>query len=220
MFSDVSMDEIALFPIPNCVAFPKTVFPLHVFEPRYRNMVRYCIEHNFLMGICHTQKILHPGKKGQPPEDALHSNQATYKPYEIFSAGKCELTETLEDGRMRVSVHIENRFKLTEEIQTLPFSIYRCKAVYDKTSTEFEAKQAEITKQKVLKRLTAITADLPSVQRLLSSDKWRLKKADVFSFEVFGVLRLDPDIQQSILELRTPHDRLEKVLSVLNNTPP
>ena len=32
------MTDIALFPIPNCVAFPGTVFPLHVFEPRYRSL--------------------------------------------------------------------------------------------------------------------------------------------------------------------------------------
>ena len=28
--------EVALFPIPNVVAFPGVVLPLHVFEPRYR----------------------------------------------------------------------------------------------------------------------------------------------------------------------------------------
>ena len=32
-------ERIPLFPLPNVVFFPKTYLPLHVFEPRYRDMV-------------------------------------------------------------------------------------------------------------------------------------------------------------------------------------
>ncbi|MBP8155219.1 MAG: LON peptidase substrate-binding domain-containing protein, partial [Nitrospira sp.] len=32
-------ERIPLFPLPNVVFFPKTYLPLHVFEPRYRQMV-------------------------------------------------------------------------------------------------------------------------------------------------------------------------------------
>jgi len=88
------MTEIAIFPIPNCIAFPHTVFPLHVFEPRYRQMVSDCVENNRLLGICHTQKELHSAKENQPIQEALQSNQATYKPFDIFSAGECELIST------------------------------------------------------------------------------------------------------------------------------
>ena len=31
---------IPLFPLPNVVFFPRTYLPLHIFEPRYRHMVR------------------------------------------------------------------------------------------------------------------------------------------------------------------------------------
>ena len=36
---EANIEEVALFPIPDLVAFPGTVIPLHVFEPRYRKMV-------------------------------------------------------------------------------------------------------------------------------------------------------------------------------------
>ena len=33
-------DVVPLFPLPNAVFFPYTVLPLHIFEPRYRAMVK------------------------------------------------------------------------------------------------------------------------------------------------------------------------------------
>ena len=31
---------IPLFPLPNVVLFPQVLLPLHIFEPRYREMVK------------------------------------------------------------------------------------------------------------------------------------------------------------------------------------
>jgi Lon protease-like protein len=48
---------VALFPLPNAVLFPGTVVPLHIFEPRYREMVRDCASSDGLIGIA----LLKPG---------------------------------------------------------------------------------------------------------------------------------------------------------------
>ena len=37
-------DIIPVFPLPNVVLFPRVQLPLHIFEPRYRAMVRDVIE--------------------------------------------------------------------------------------------------------------------------------------------------------------------------------
>lgn len=42
--------EIPLFPL-NLVLFPGMVQPLHIFEPRYREMTRYCLDSNVCFGI-------------------------------------------------------------------------------------------------------------------------------------------------------------------------
>jgi len=41
---------IPLFPL-KLVVFPESKYPLHIFEPRYKNMVRFCIENNKGFGI-------------------------------------------------------------------------------------------------------------------------------------------------------------------------
>ena len=67
--------EIALFPIPELVAFPGTVIPLHVFEPRYRKMVHDCSSSGRMIGICHTVKEIHAAKPKQTQEEALATTE-------------------------------------------------------------------------------------------------------------------------------------------------
>jgi ATP-dependent Lon protease len=36
-----ALAAIPIFPLPQVVLFPEAVLPLHVFEPRYRSMLRH-----------------------------------------------------------------------------------------------------------------------------------------------------------------------------------
>ena len=112
------MVAVALFPIPESVNFPSVPCSLHVFEPRYRKMVRHCIESSMLMGVCHTEKVVHTSGKPQTREQALTNNQDTYKPCSVFSAGPVELIEELEDGRLLIEVDHKVRLKLASERHT------------------------------------------------------------------------------------------------------
>lgn len=210
------MTEIAIFPIPNCIAFPHTVFPLHVFEPRYRQMVSDCVENNRLLGICHTQKELHSAKENQPIQEALQSNQATYKPFDIFSAGECELIKTLEDGRLYLHVNLVQRYKITRELQTLPYIIAQCEAVNDALADSAVFDEAALYQEKILARLSALTAHIPKVPKLLNSDEWKHKDPLKFSFEIFDLLDFESEYLQNILEMRSPVERLEFLLTNLN----
>lgn len=211
------MTPISIFPIPNCVCFPGVVFPLHVFEPRYRAMVRNCIETGQLLAVAHTQKVVSESKSNGTLQEALQSNQTTYKPFPVFSAGRCELLEELEDGRMYLQIKMESRFTAVNEVQTLPYSVFECEVVEDEVLTEVDKVALAILQQKILKRLLAITADSPDVHAILASPAWTAKKPVVFSFEVFSLLQLDADTQQEILEMTSPSQRLAYLLSLLNS---
>ena len=212
----MALTEVALFPIPNCVSFPGTVYPLHVFEPRYRDMVRHCLETGTYMAVCHTSKELHPARPNQTREEALQSNQATYKPCEVFSAGPCELLEALPDGRMLIHVYLQNRYRAVTEKQLLPFSIYGCEEVTDTPLNAADREALDLLKEKILKRLQALTANNPRLQALLESEDWQNKTPEVFSFEIFGIVHLEPELQQQILEYRSATRRLELLLELLN----
>jgi hypothetical protein len=210
------MIAVALFPIPGSVCFPWIACPLHVFEPRYRQMVRHCIDNQMLMGICHTQKVVHAGSQQQTLQEALNSNQATYKPCTIFSAGPVELLEELEDGRMLIQVDTNIRLQLVDEIQTLPFSIWNCAELPDQPGSDKELLELDLSKEKVLHRLLKLTHSSDKMQDLLNGDYWQTMPAEKFSFAVTGLLGLDPELKQDLLEMTNPQQRLGTVLELLN----
>ena len=150
------MAEICIFPIPDCVTFPGTVFPLHVFEPRYRQMINHCLETGMPVAICHTQKELSPRKETQDLREALNSNQATYRPYPVFSAGTCLLKDRLDDGRLIVDVNIQARYRLGEERQLLPYQIYECEVFNDRPLSEQEDAACTELRDKICYRLMAL----------------------------------------------------------------
>ena len=214
------MPNIALFPIPECVAFPGTIFPLHVFEPRYREMVNHCLEQNMPMAVTHTETLISPSPKNQTTEQAMQSNQATYKPYTVFSAGKVELIETLKDGRMLIDVHLNERLYAVTELQQLPFLIYECEPYLDRPLTDDDIAQSEQLKQKLLKRLLALTNHSEAIQEQLQSARWQEMDVVEFSFRLFGLVRLEGDISQQILQCRSPVERLHIALQMLNKITP
>lgn len=210
------MVDVALFPVPNSVNFPGVPCSLHVFEPRYRQMVRQCIDQNLLMGVCHTEKVLHRKEREQTLEEALNSNQTTYKPRGIFSAGPVELLEELEDGRMLIQVNNEVRLQLGEEKQTLPFGIWACEELVDEALDETGELALNQSQSKILQRLLAVTHGNEDAQDMLNSIHWRSMPAQTFSFAVAGLLGMPPETSQALLEMTSAQMRLDTVLEMIN----
>lgn len=206
--------EVALFPIPNLVAFPGTVIPLHVFEPRYRQLVKDCLEHNRMLGVCHTRKTIRDAPKNQSASEMLNSNQATYQPQEVFSAGRCELIETTPDGRLLAEIHVEQRLVIKTEKQTLPYKIVICDALQDTINSAQDESQKLM--DQIIKTLVPLIAKQSEdvARRLETSDM----DPETFSFQVFQYLRFDPDMMQSILESRSTFERLQMIWQIIDQT--
>lgn len=211
------MSDVALFPIPGAVSFPGVPRALHVFEPRYRQMIKQCLEDQLPVGVCHTRKLIREGQAAQTREEALNNNQSTYQPEQIFSAGPVELLEELEDGRLLIQVNTDKRLKLCEEKQTLPFSIWRCEEVLDQPVAENKQDALAQTRDKILKRLEVLSHNQADIQATLASDYWRKMAADKFSFAVTGMIGMPGDIAQALLEQTDPQQRLDDILEMINS---
>ena len=165
---ETNVEEVALFPIPDLVAFPGTVIPLHVFEPRYRKMIHDCVESGRKIGVCHTVKEIRPAKKQQSKEEALNQNQATYQPQSVFSAGPCEIKDVLDDGRIQASIDMVGRYRLIEEVQTLPYRVVRAERLEDCDAEEDYSEQTQ--------HITALLIELlrqgKELAKILTSDDW------------------------------------------------
>ena len=50
-------EEIPVFPLSSTIFFPKTVLPLNIFEPRYKQMVEHAIKKQGLIGMIQAKQI-------------------------------------------------------------------------------------------------------------------------------------------------------------------
>jgi len=104
--------RVPLFPLPGAILFPRSQLPLHIFEARYREMVRDAIEG--------------PGRIGMiQPHRLDDDNQAPL--YGTGCVGDLVGVEELDDGRFNIVLHGANRFRLVREVTD--DTSYRCAEV-------------------------------------------------------------------------------------------
>ncbi len=91
---------IPIFPLPNAVLFPRTLMPLHIFEPRYRAMVSESLEAEQPIGIV----LLQPssGSESKPSPEV----------FSVGSMGEIFEHRDLGDGRYDIVVSGERRFEI------------------------------------------------------------------------------------------------------------
>ncbi len=107
------MFSIPIFPLSNVVLFPNVFLPLHIFEPRYRQMVEDSLKGDRIIGMV----LLRPGHEaeyeGAPP---------------IYSTGCSGLIthcERLDDGRFNLVLRGIEKFSVRGEDPPAPGRLYR-----------------------------------------------------------------------------------------------
>jgi uncharacterized protein len=99
-------DLLAIFPLPNVVLFPNVFLALHIFEPRYREMVADAVASDRMIGMV----LLRPGwehdYEGRPPV------------YSVGCSGVITHVEKLPDGRYNIVLRGLERFRITGEDQS------------------------------------------------------------------------------------------------------
>ena len=103
------MTELPLFPL-NTVLFPGTPIFLHVFEPRYRAMVRHCLEHGQDFGVA----LIRGGAEALGPLP---------RPHAVGCRARIERVEPLAGGRMHLVARGGERFRILGLRQDRPYLV-------------------------------------------------------------------------------------------------
>src|SRR5688572_10359904 len=104
---------IPIFPLPNVVLFPNVFLPLHIFEPRYRQMVNDALAGERMIGMV----LLQPGYE----EDYERAPAI----YQIGCAGLITHVERLSDGRFNIVLRGLERFRIIGEENPTSTILYR-----------------------------------------------------------------------------------------------
>lgn len=105
--------ELALFPLPNVVLFPRVLCPLHVFEPRYRQMTAAALEGAREIGMA----TIRP--------DHLHEAAGEPPLFSVGCVGTIQQSQRRDDGRYDIVLLGTRRFRIAREIPRDGDRLYR-----------------------------------------------------------------------------------------------
>ncbi|HTR49705.1 MAG TPA: LON peptidase substrate-binding domain-containing protein [Kofleriaceae bacterium] len=99
-----ALAALPIFPLPNCVLLPGGLLPLHVFEPRYRELTRDCLAGHHLMGVARLRPGYQASYQGRPPV------------FERCGVGRIICSEELPDGRFALLLRGIARVEIAREL--------------------------------------------------------------------------------------------------------
>jgi Lon protease-like protein len=183
-------ERIPLFPL-NVVLLPGADLPLHIFEPRYRQMVRQCLEEKseFGMLLALPKGVVHVG----------------------CTAEIIEVVKRYSDGRMDILTMGRAPFRVVNLFDGNPLLEGEVDYLEDSETTSNPRVRRELVELYEACH-TLIFGDYP--KNLENS------VSEILSYVVAGTLPMDLLWKQQILELRSEADREERLVAYLREWAP
>ena len=196
---ELSVRELPIFPLPEVVLFPQEVLPLHIFESRYRIMLKSVLETDSMFGVI-----------------KWDSNTKT-----MANVGCCAQIikhQTAEDGRSNIITLGQQRFQILEIVRSTPYCSAMVSWINDETVENFH--KLDSLKDSVTEALSDVvklTSKLTNSRKNLP-DKLPENPMDL-SFWI-GAHLGGPvaEEQQRLLEERNTYTRLEREFEMLDHT--
>lgn len=204
--------KIAIFPIPGVVAFPGQVIPLHIFEPRYRQMVEDSLETGLCVGLCIPAGVISKASDRVSSKDMGLKNLTLFKPQKIMGSGSVELVESLKDGRYLVNIKIQEKVEVQKIISETP---YCCAEVSVLTETVRDSDYARKVYDELMQLLLQIIGQRKEVLASFNLGSGGL--VDLIR-NIVSFIYLPDSIRQLILEEDLFEKKAEIILTFMKST--
>ena len=196
---DLSVRELPLFPLPEVVLFPNEVLPLHIFESRYRMMLKSVLETDSLFGVV----------KWDPNTKSMAN---------VGCCAHIIKHQTADDGRSNIITIGQQRFQVLEIVRSTPFYTAIVSWIDDEISQNLQ--DLDTLRDSVIQALhdvVNLTSKLTNSQKILP-DKLPNNPMEL-SFWI-GAHLGGPvsDEQQRLLEERDTYTRLQREFEMLDHT--
>jgi Lon protease-like protein len=188
------MSRLPLFPL-RLVLFPGALLPLHIFEPRYQQLLADVSAGDHRFGL------LPPGELGGLPA-----------PGTLGCAAVVRAVQPLGEGRANVVVSGERRFRFLEPAPSA--------TPYHQGIVEWidDLPDVQIPTEADLARLRALGERYAQALHTLHDQALETRLAEhpaELSFEVAALLEWDFDARQRLLEIRSATERVVRLLHAL-----
>jgi hypothetical protein len=180
--------QLPIFPLPDVVLFPHTMLPLHVFEPRYRQMVQECLAGDRRLAMALLKPGWEKGYYGRPP---IHP---------IAGAGEIVQHEELPDGRFNILLRGTMRVGISAELPPdKPYRIVRARPLADRYPDEDPdslATRIERLKVFYLRMLAEVQKGQGEMAKIFSG----VKDPAIIVDRIAGAAISDTEARQQVLE--------------------
>jgi Lon protease-like protein len=175
---------IPIFPL-DLVLLPTAPLPLHIFEPRYKEMIGECLEMHTEFGIVRSK------------EDTIEQVGCT--------AEITELTKKYDDGRMDITVAGHSRFAIDEMVAGRTFMQARVSFVPDEVeTTDPDSARRALKFHRELLRFMDQELEVD-----VDDDDLGIPQ---LSYRLAGPLPIDLDFKQALLAMRAEPERIEGLI--------
>lgn len=189
---------LPLFPLPSVVLFPNVFLPLHIFEPRYRQMVADALAGDRFIGMVLLQSA-ETELDGRPPI------------YEVGCAGLITHVERLADGRFNIILRGFEKFRIVGEEEPSSDVLYRRALVAPLAEDIGEPDRTQLRQER--RRLEALlapgNADAPDPKLPEAMDDEDLVNT------LAQYLQFEPLERQALLEQPGPLARCRSLIELL-----
>src|ERR1051325_3422625 len=192
--------ELPIFP-PAVVLLPGGPLPLHIFEPRYRQMLSDARRSNNLFGVSYF--------------DSSASEREMPAPGHVGCVAEVTEAQALPDGRSNILTVGLVRYRLDEYVDHgEPYLRARITFFEDEAEdadllAESATKVAE-TFTRIARAVRTINDERASLPDISGTEPQRL------SFLVAAAIEIDTELKQELLELRSTSERLRRLRDMLD----
>jgi Lon protease-like protein len=188
--------DLRLFPLQT-VLFPGMRMPLHIFEERYRIMIRECLEEDVPFGVVLIKSGVEVGGGA--------------KPCSIGTTARIVQVEYLDDGRMNLFTMGERRFRIVALNTTQPY--LRGEVAY------LDQQEADAAARAVMPHAQDLFDEYLRTYMALGSQWTRgvYLPEDPGEAADYIATRMDipPEEKQELLEILSPEARLRRELEII-----
>ncbi len=201
--------RLPLFPLSNVVLYPKAFAPLHIFEPRYRQMMEAALEAGRHIGMATVQPGHEEEMGGDPPL------------FPVGCAGFILNHEQLADGRYDLVLQGTRRFRIVREVPPEDGRLYRLAEIEWLEDPEVLSpslrEEVARRRRRVLELLDRLATRTGAREESAIPDD-RLESLDdaTFAGSICQALGLPAAEKQGLLETDGPAERIERLESVLD----
>jgi ATP-dependent Lon protease len=190
--------RLPLFPLP-LVLFPGVPLPLHIFEPRYRQLLADCLAADHEFGV-----IFRP--EGVAERDLPSGH--------VGCVARIENSERLPDGRANILIRGGERFALERFIDAPhPYHV-------GETTPYVDTAEPIASLTPISERVRMLFGRVGTAARALADDPDSLPPLPddptMLAYAIAALIDMDPPSRQRLLASRSAGDRLRQIESLLS----